>query len=198
MGRTSRPTVAPFRKRDPGRAQRVGSSTSALTDMRRHLSHVHISENDRGTPGRGHIDFAAAVRALKGSGYDGWLTIEAFGRALPPAGRGDASLARFLPDADAGLSRRLQVHSQWLGQSLKARSPSRQVEQQSRSVTAEPCRMWRPATADFEGKTQRAESARGRWCQLRRTRPSPRPRPRRPPASSRPARFACRHSSRAS
>ncbi len=34
--------------------------------------------------GAGHIDFAAAFRALKGSGYDGWLTIEAFGRALPP------------------------------------------------------------------------------------------------------------------
>jgi D-psicose/D-tagatose/L-ribulose 3-epimerase len=84
MARTSRPTVAPFRKRDPGRAQRAGSSTSAIADVRRHLSHVHISENDRGTPGRGHIDFAAAFRALKGSGYDGWLTIEAFGRALPP------------------------------------------------------------------------------------------------------------------
>ena len=196
MARTSRPTVAPFRKRDPGRAQRAGSSTSAIADVRRHLSHVHISENDRGTPGRGHIDFAAAFRARL------WLRRLADDRGLrtrlAPAGRGDASLARFLPVADAGLSRRLRVHSQWLGQSLKVRSPSRQVEQQSRSVTAEPCRMWRPATADFEGKTQRAESARGRWCQLRRTRPSPRPRPRRPPASSRPARFACRHSSRAS
>jgi Xylose isomerase-like TIM barrel len=48
---------------------------------------AHISENDRGTPGRGHIDFPAAFRALKGSGYDGWLTIEAFGRALPPLRR---------------------------------------------------------------------------------------------------------------
>jgi D-psicose/D-tagatose/L-ribulose 3-epimerase len=52
--------------------------------VQRHLSHVHISENERGTPGRGHIDFPAALRALKSSGYDGWLTIEAFGRALPP------------------------------------------------------------------------------------------------------------------
>lgn len=50
----------------------------------RHLSHVHISENDRGTPGRGHIDFAAVFAALKRARYDGWLTIEAFGRALPP------------------------------------------------------------------------------------------------------------------
>lgn len=47
------------------------------------IYHVHISENDRGTPGFGHIDFAAAVGAFKGAGYDGWMTIEAFGRALP-------------------------------------------------------------------------------------------------------------------
>jgi D-psicose/D-tagatose/L-ribulose 3-epimerase len=57
---------------------------AAIGVIRRHLSHVHISENDRGTPGRGHIDFAAAFKALKSSGYDDWLTIEAFGRALPP------------------------------------------------------------------------------------------------------------------
>jgi D-psicose/D-tagatose/L-ribulose 3-epimerase len=56
---------------------------AAIDAIRRHLSHAHISENDRGTPGRGHIDFPAALGALKSSGYDGWLTIEAFGRALP-------------------------------------------------------------------------------------------------------------------
>ncbi len=47
------------------------------------LRHVHISENDRGTPGRGHIPFAAHFRALRSIGYDGWLTIEAFGRSVP-------------------------------------------------------------------------------------------------------------------
>ncbi len=57
---------------------------AAIGAIRRHLSHVHISENDRGTPGRGHIDFSAVFRTLKSAGYDGWLTIEAFGRALPP------------------------------------------------------------------------------------------------------------------
>ncbi len=56
---------------------------AAIAAIQRHLSHVNISENDRGTPGRGHIDFAAVFKALKGSGYDGWLTIEAFGRELP-------------------------------------------------------------------------------------------------------------------
>lgn len=47
------------------------------------LSHVHISENDRGTPGRGHVKIRETIAALKALGYDGWLTIEAFGRGVP-------------------------------------------------------------------------------------------------------------------
>jgi len=47
------------------------------------LSHIHISENDRGTPGRGHAKIREAIVTLGRLGYDGWLTIEAFGRALP-------------------------------------------------------------------------------------------------------------------
>lgn len=47
------------------------------------INYVHISENDRGTPGRGHVPIRATLQALKAAGYDGWLTIEAFGRALP-------------------------------------------------------------------------------------------------------------------
>jgi D-psicose/D-tagatose/L-ribulose 3-epimerase len=47
------------------------------------LNHVHISENDRGTPGRGHAPCKAAIHKLVALGYDGWLTIEAFGGALP-------------------------------------------------------------------------------------------------------------------
>ncbi|WP_097093700.1 sugar phosphate isomerase/epimerase family protein [Novosphingobium sp. Chol11] len=47
------------------------------------VNHVHISENDRGTPGRGHAAIAETIAALKGRGYEGWLTIEAFGKALP-------------------------------------------------------------------------------------------------------------------
>jgi D-psicose/D-tagatose/L-ribulose 3-epimerase len=47
------------------------------------LAHVHISENDRGTPGRGHAKIRETIEALKKLGYDGWLTIEAFGRGVP-------------------------------------------------------------------------------------------------------------------
>lgn len=45
--------------------------------------HVHISENDRGTPGTGHVHWDETFRALRKAKYDGWLVIEAFGRALP-------------------------------------------------------------------------------------------------------------------
>jgi D-psicose/D-tagatose/L-ribulose 3-epimerase len=47
------------------------------------ICHVHISNNDRGVPGRGHIDFQSIFKTAKERDYDGWLTIEAFGRALP-------------------------------------------------------------------------------------------------------------------
>lgn len=65
----------------------------------RHIAHVHISENDRGTPGSGHIDFAATFAALKSGGYDGWLTIEAFGRALPELAAATRVWRDFAPSA---------------------------------------------------------------------------------------------------
>ena len=49
----------------------------------KNINHIHISENDRGTPGKGNIPWIETFDAIKNSGYDGWLTIEAFGRALP-------------------------------------------------------------------------------------------------------------------
>jgi D-psicose/D-tagatose/L-ribulose 3-epimerase len=56
---------------------------AALTENLRHVAHIHISENDRGVPGRGHVAWAETFAAIRESGYDGWLTIEAFGRGLP-------------------------------------------------------------------------------------------------------------------
>jgi D-psicose/D-tagatose/L-ribulose 3-epimerase len=47
------------------------------------LAHVHISENDRGTPGTGQVNWDGTFRTLAEVGYDGWMVIEAFGRALP-------------------------------------------------------------------------------------------------------------------
>jgi D-psicose/D-tagatose/L-ribulose 3-epimerase len=47
------------------------------------VMHFHVSENDRGTPGTGHAAIKEALAVMKAANYDGWLTIEAFGRALP-------------------------------------------------------------------------------------------------------------------
>ena len=44
------------------------------------LAHVHISENDRGTPGSGHIPWDDTFRTLAEVDYRGWMTIEAFTR----------------------------------------------------------------------------------------------------------------------
>lgn len=54
----------------------------ALVSARRHLKHVHMCENDRGTPGTGHVDWDGVFRGLSDMGYNGWLTIESFGFSL--------------------------------------------------------------------------------------------------------------------
>jgi D-psicose/D-tagatose/L-ribulose 3-epimerase len=54
----------------------------AYARNRNNIVHVHISENDRGVPGRGNIPWKETFSAIRKSGYDDWLTIEAFGRGL--------------------------------------------------------------------------------------------------------------------
>jgi len=58
----------------------VAKTIASVADS---VIHVHISENDRGTPGTGHVQWDDTFRALRQAKYDGWLVIEAFGRALP-------------------------------------------------------------------------------------------------------------------
>ena len=59
------------------------SFAAAIETISPVLTHVHISENDRGTPGDGHVNFDEVFAALARTGYDGWLTIEAFSRNDP-------------------------------------------------------------------------------------------------------------------
>ncbi len=47
------------------------------------MIHVHISENDRSTPGAGQVKWDITFDTLREVSYDGWLMIEAFGLALP-------------------------------------------------------------------------------------------------------------------
>jgi D-psicose/D-tagatose/L-ribulose 3-epimerase len=44
---------------------------------------VHISENDRSTPGHGNVRWRETFDTLHETGYDGWMVVEAFGLALP-------------------------------------------------------------------------------------------------------------------
>jgi len=55
----------------------------AITLAGPRIAHFHVSENDRSTPGEGHVPWPETFAALRQTGYDGWLTVEAFGRALP-------------------------------------------------------------------------------------------------------------------
>jgi D-psicose/D-tagatose/L-ribulose 3-epimerase len=42
------------------------------------LRHVHVCENDRGTPGSGHVPWDEVAAALREIGYDGPVVIESF------------------------------------------------------------------------------------------------------------------------
>jgi len=55
----------------------------SIRDCAPYMAHVHISENDRGTPGEGHVDWDTTFKTLKEVKYEGWLMVEAFGLALP-------------------------------------------------------------------------------------------------------------------
>ena len=62
-------------ERDPVGADRRDDRARSATSTSRRTTAAR--------PGTGHIDHAAAIRAARDAGYDGWFTIEAFGQALP-------------------------------------------------------------------------------------------------------------------
>ena len=59
------------------------NAVQAIKALHPHFGHVHISESDRGTPGTGMVHWDESFKALREVKYDGWMVIEAFGRALP-------------------------------------------------------------------------------------------------------------------
>lgn len=61
------------------------------------IAHVHISENDRGTPGRGQVRWDEVFQTLHEIRYDGWLTIEAFSRNNPEFASGVNVWRNFQP-----------------------------------------------------------------------------------------------------
>lgn len=58
------------------------STPEAIRTLKDCLVHVHISENDRSTPGSGNIHWDETFDTLKEIGYDKIMVVEAFGLAL--------------------------------------------------------------------------------------------------------------------
>jgi len=82
---------------------------AALGQSAPYLVEVHISENDRGTPGQGHVPWPQTFAALKEVHFDGWLVCEAFGMALP-AIQGATKIWRRMFDSEEQLARDALAH----------------------------------------------------------------------------------------
>lgn len=73
---------------------------SAIKECADVTVHVHISENDRSTPGEGHVDFATTFKTLKETKYNGWFVVEAFGLALPDIAAATKIWRRMFPSEE--------------------------------------------------------------------------------------------------
>lgn len=71
------------------------------------LVHFHVSDNDRGVPGSGHIPWDQVVAGLRDARYDGWVVAEMFVRPGNPASA-DLNIWRDIePDATDAARRAL-------------------------------------------------------------------------------------------
>ena len=48
----------------------------AIEEAGEYIGYVHLADSNRYQPGAGHLDFRAALAALKRIGYDGFMTLE--------------------------------------------------------------------------------------------------------------------------
>ena len=71
---------------------------AAIESAGKYLYHFHACENDRGTPGTGHIPWTAVAAALKRIGYDRMLSIETYDSRLEPIGTAGRAWLPFAPD----------------------------------------------------------------------------------------------------
>jgi D-psicose/D-tagatose/L-ribulose 3-epimerase len=66
-----------------------------------HLKHVQVAENDRGTPGTGHLPWREVASALRDVGYGGRVVIETFSDRVEAIARAAAIWRPLFPDSDA-------------------------------------------------------------------------------------------------
>jgi D-psicose/D-tagatose/L-ribulose 3-epimerase len=73
------------------------SITQPILDCGPDLRHVHLCESNGGLFGSGHIDFAAALKALDEIGYDGFASVKVYRKAsMVEAARSSINLLRQL------------------------------------------------------------------------------------------------------
>lgn len=79
------------------------------------LVHFHVSDNDRGVPGSGHIPWGDVKAGLSDAGYDGWIVAEMFVIAGNPASA-DLNIWRNIePDATDAAKRALAFMQKTFG-----------------------------------------------------------------------------------
>ncbi len=59
------------------------SLRDAIRACSRRLMHVHVSDNDRGICGSGHVAWDDLFAGLKQAAYQGWVVVESFSQSLP-------------------------------------------------------------------------------------------------------------------
>jgi len=64
------------------------------------VMHVHVSENDRGIPGTGHVDWEGMFAALHETGYGGWIVVESFAQTIPQIAAATAMWRPVAPSAE--------------------------------------------------------------------------------------------------
>lgn len=80
---------------------------SAITQTADRLVHFHVSDNDRGVPGSGHVPWGEVKSGLQEIGYDGWIVAEMFVITGNPASN-DLNIWRDIePDATDAARRAL-------------------------------------------------------------------------------------------
>jgi D-psicose/D-tagatose/L-ribulose 3-epimerase len=88
----------------------------AIRDCIKEVVHVHISENDRSTPGEGHVDWDTTFKTLKEVKYDGWMMVEAFGLALPDLAAATKIWRKMFPSEEHLATKALAfMKSRWNG-----------------------------------------------------------------------------------
>ncbi|WP_298969434.1 sugar phosphate isomerase/epimerase [uncultured Roseobacter sp.] len=80
---------------------------AAIASAKGKLAHFHVSDNDRGVPGSGHIPWDQVKAGLEDAGYYGWIVAEMFVVAGNPASA-DLNIWRHIePDATDAARRAL-------------------------------------------------------------------------------------------